>query len=345
MRNIKFDTVTKTFECDNGIEIKFNLPMEGVDVESINFDEYKVELLINPLLDKEINAFALCKKTDKGRDTIGAVFNKDALNSTQKFRPYIAECILVAFKDCLEKQELQSEEVELSSFYENNISICVINKKRAGNDNPLHLCIHSLREYGYSYFEEDNKFKVPEGYDASLYIKQDQTNINVEFIEPSLYSNGMVDTIIRHLPYANNIAYRFILLYQIIELLMENAGYQLIKDSAEKYISRKISTNDFTESVKSVNVERDKIAKMFDMCIVKSEHGCNFCTECRHLFRISGCDPDKSSCLPDVFYSFRNLLTHSYRKVHAYPQELALVIQRFELVVLDIVKTYPNIVE
>ena len=95
----------------------------------------------------------------------------------------------------------------------------------------------------------------------------------------------------------------------------------------------------------SVNVERDKIAKMFDMCIVTSEHGRNFCTERRNLFRISGCDPDKGSCLPDVFYSFRNLLTHSYRKVHAYHKELALVIQRFELVVLDIVKTYPNIVE
>lgn len=345
MRNVKFDADTKTFECDNGLDVKFNLPLKDVDVESINYEEYKVELLINPLLNREINAFTLCKKTDKGRDTIGAVFNKDALDSAQKFKPYIAECILVAFKDCLEKQELQNEDDELSSFYEDNVSICVINKKRAGCDNPLHLCIHSLREYGYSYFEEDNKFKAPEGYDASLYIKPSQTNINVEFIEPKLYSNGMVDTIIRHLPYANNIAYRFILLYQIIELLMENAGYYLIKDSAEKYISKKISTNDFTESVKSVNVERDKIAKMFDMCKVPHEHGCNFCNECRNLFRISGYNPDKSSCLPDVFYSFRNLMTHSYRKVHAYPKELALVVQRFELVVLDIVKTYPKKVE
>ena len=345
MTNVNFNSESRSFECDEGLEFEFKVPLKDVDVNIINFDEYKVELLVNPLFDKESNVFTICKKVTGGRETIGAVFSKNALDSSQKLKPYLAECVFVAFKNCLESHKNLDDTKDLSDFYEDNVSICVINKKRASDSNPLHWYIHSLREYGYSYFEPDNKFREPEGYDPNLFIKAEQKSINVESLEPKLYSNEVVDTIIRHLPYANNIAYRFILLYQIIELLMENAGYYLIKDSAEKYISKRISTNDFTESVKSVNVERDKITKMFDMCKVTSEHGCNFCKECRNLFRISGCDPDKSSCLPDVFYSFRNLMIHSYRKVHAYPKELALVVQRFELVVLDIVKTYPNNVE
>ena len=72
---------------------------------------------------------------------------------------------------------------------------------------------------------------------------------------------------------------------------------------------------------------------MYEMSNMPSKHECNFCNGCRNFFPMSGCYPDKSSCLPDGFYSFCNLITRSYRKI--YQKELAWVLLCFEFIVLN----------
>lgn len=47
-------------------------------------------------------------------------------------------------------------------------------------DNPLYLCIHSLRKYGYSYFEDNNNVLPIEGYSRELIISNNQKSINIE---------------------------------------------------------------------------------------------------------------------------------------------------------------------
>ena len=50
-------------------------------------------------------------------------------------------------------------------------------------DNPLYLCIHSLRKYGYSYFEDNNNVLPIEGYSRELIISNNQKSINIELKE------------------------------------------------------------------------------------------------------------------------------------------------------------------
>ena len=57
--------------------------------------------------------------------------------------------------------------------------------------------------------------------------------------------------------------------------------------------------------------------------------------------KVIGYTPDKSDVDANLFYFFRNQMTHSYRNLYQYSKELADTIQAFERLILLIVERYP----
>lgn len=194
----------------------------------INIDNYVVELLINPMLSNESDVYFLSMKSSSdsrcNRQTIGAIVPILALDSDQEVDKFMDNYLYVAFWHLLKRlKSLKSG--GFSDNFESNICVCIFSKKLMG-DNPLYLCIHSLRKYGYSYFEDNNNVLPIEGYSRELIISNNQKSINIELKEPILYQHPIVDRILRDLKSASNVTHRFVLLYQIIELLMEDAIIQ-----------------------------------------------------------------------------------------------------------------------
>lgn len=308
----------------------------------INFEDFEVELLINSLLNRESNVYEL---RDNKNHTVGYVFPVSLLDSDSDFSEYrnINNYVYIAFVELLKRIPSIKEECEFfSDNFEENICVCVLHKPSINIPYPLSQCIHSLRKYGYSYFEENNRIRPIKGYDPNLFFKNRQKRIIVEFKEPSLYQNPMINSILRALPKADNLTHRFVLLYQVIETLFEEITSKKIHDEIKKFRRNQIPCSDFQECIKRISSERIKILEIFNCCksLKDSDEAKQFKSSCMHLFDLIHYVPSKNE-MNDIFYSFRNQMTHSFRKLYVYPEELAETIQDFELVILKIIETYP----
>ena len=323
--------------------IDYKPPIEDLDL-SIQPPDYIVELLINPMLNNQSDIFKLCVKqancTNADRQTVGAVFPVSALDCDQPVEKCICDFLYVAFWQLLERLE-KLEKDEFSENFESNVCVCVFSKKHSKSDNPLHLCIHSLRKYGYSYFESNNMILPVKGYERNLIIQEKQKSFNITFKEPILYTHPMVDRILRDLGTASNVTHRFVLLYQIIELLMEDAIVDDVDNIHNTLKSGGMSVNDYFENVGRISKEKARFKNIFDFCNITAKECDLFKIACSTLLQIAGYKKFSTS-EPELFYNFRNQMTHSYRRLYAHKTELCETVQHFEQIVLLIVERYPR---
>lgn len=310
----------------------------------INIDNYVVELLINPMLSNESDVYFLSMKSSSdsrcNRQTIGAIVPILALDSDQEVDKFMDNYLYVAFWHLLKRlKSLKSG--GFSDNFESNICVCIFSKKLMG-DNPLYLCIHSLRKYGYSYFEDNNNVLPIEGYSRELIISNNQKSINIELKEPILYQHPIVDRILRDLKSASNVTHRFVLLYQIIELLMEDAIIQDVDKIYNKLQNGEISTNDYFAETSRVSKEKERIRNIFKYCNLQSVDCKKFRESCRDLFANSGFNSETTSNDSDMFYNFRNKMMHSYSRLYEHKNLMSSTIQNFEQIVLLIIERYPR---
>ena len=296
----------------------------------IKLEDFDVQLLINPLLNRE--------------STVGYLFPISLLDSDSDFSDYrnINNYVYVAFWELLKRiPSIKQDKEFFSDNFEDNVCVCVFHKASVNTPCPLMNCIHSLRMYGYSYFTEGNDIKPVDRYQSKLYFRNRENKILLKFREPSLYINPIIGSILRALPKADNLTHRFVLLYQVIETLFEEIASKRIDEEIKKFTDKQIPCNDFQDNIKQLSSEKTKIRKIFECCkdIETSNEAKLFLESCLHLFDLVHYSPSKKG-LNDIFYSFRNQMTHSYRNLDFYQDELAEVIQYFEQLILKIIEIY-----
>lgn len=308
---------------------------------SIQLEDFEVQLLINPLLNRESNVYDLRDELNK---TVGYLFPISLLDSDSDFSDYrnINNYVYVAFWELLKRIPTVNENKEFfSDNFEDNVCVCVFHKASVNTTCPLRNCIHSLRMYGYSYFTECNNIKPVDRYRSKLYFHKRENKIHLKFSEPSLYKNPIIDSILRALPKADNLTHRFVLLYQVIETLFEEIASKRIDEEIKRFTGKQIPCNDFQDNIKQLSSEKTKISKIFKCCekLENSDEAKLFLVSCLHLFDLVHYSPSNKG-LKEIFYSFRNQMTHSYRNLDFYQEELSETIQYFELLILRIVETY-----
>ena len=333
------------YEDGEGVvnSICYNLPIDDLS-DDIHVSDYSVELLINPMLSNQSDIFRLyVKQEDQSkcdRQTVGAVFPVSALDSNDSIDRWLCEFLYVGFWQLLERLN-NVKDGDFSDNFESNVCVCVISKNLTKSDKPLHLCIHSLRKYGYCYFVENNSIKQVSGYKRERIIPANKKSFNIEFKEPILYSHPMVDRILRDIGGASNVIHRFVLLYQIIELLLEDSVVEDVQKQYRIFISRGTSVNNYLEDIVRLHKEKERIKNIFKYCNIKDSECDGFRKSYKNLLRKAGYNSIKED-LPNSFYDFRNQLTHSYRRLYANKLELCETIQYFEQIVLLIVERYPR---
>lgn len=350
MKIVCFDNTGScpAFEYENGSTtefIDFNPPTDDLD-PNINVDDYVVELLINPIFSNQSDVFSLCIKVEndptRDRQTVGAVFPVSALDSDQALRKGQIGFLYVGFYHLLERLPRMKSGKNFSDNFETNVCACVFHKRLINNDNPLHLCIHSLRKFGYSYFTPNDKVADIKEYSRTRLLDSGVSCINISMGEPLLYNHPIIDRILRDLKYATNITHRFVLLYQVIEFLMEDAIAQDVDLIYDQLTKRSITVNDYFDEVSKVGREKFRIKNIFKDCTIKDNECSKFVKACKSLFDASGFTSDFKQSAPECFYAFRNKMTHSYRRLYDHSIELSATVQYFEQVVLLIIERYPR---
>ena len=352
MRDIVFEQTEGcnqfTFKDDLGTDycFEYHPSIEGL-WEDINLADFDVQLLIHPFLNNESNVFALDSIINTVGETVGYLFPAIVLDSDsfEPKRPSDNNYLYVAYRVLLERlTKIDNEVNTLGACFEDNICVCVLNKRTIGMDRGIWDCIHSLRRFGYSYFVVNNRYKKIEGYSINNYkMLLPGMRMRLTFSVPPMYSELIIDGILRSLPNADNIVYRFILLYQIVEFLISKKVSSSINNAIGVYRSSPAgSENDFIETINNVRKERGAIKEIFDECGIDQSTTCikEFNNDCKHLYNLAGIVPQKSD-QENLFYSFRNQMVHSFRHLNNYKPELASVVFDFEQVVLSIVECYP----
>lgn len=347
MRNVQFSYKSGrpyfSYQNEAGATeyFEYKLPISG-DFNVSMLREHEVELLINPVLNKERHHYALCTADEKGHKTsIGVIFPVSLLDGTEEALPKGQyNYFIIAFFILLKRLEKITDTI-FSQNFEDNVCVCVFDLQQANSGyRILPKCIHSLRSYNYSYFVENNTYKPVVGYRDEWYIDAQKMNIVVSLQEPQLYKASIIDTLLRVLPSVNNIVHRFFFLYQIIEFIIAGVQKQEIIMEIKKYEEGFIPENDFFDDVLKIKRERGVVREIFKKCDLTEPDCPDFVHDVKSFFALISYKP-KNQELYSLFYSFRNQMTHSLRDLLIYDESMAKTIFEFEQVVMQIVAKYP----
>lgn len=220
----------------------------------IDFNQFAVDLCINPYLSKELDIFELRYNQDR----CGYIFpialldTEEDLSKFKKLNSYI----FIAFQILLQRIDKINDYELFSSNFEDNICVCVLNLKEL----PVYVrgigsCMPSLRYYGYSYFYSDNKIQAVDNYKSEIFRPSTRNRINIEFDTPLLCEDTVIKELLNLYPQIDNLTHRFVILYQIIEYLMAFAIDTDISLEISNYLSSK-THNDFILNISSLNSEK-----------------------------------------------------------------------------------------
>ena len=150
MRNVRFDSSGSTpifkytDELGEDEVFEYKPPIDQLDA-GIRIEDYCVELLINPLLSYESNVYMLVDPNNPKAQKVGVVMPIAVLDSDEEPEHKIQNYIFAAFHVLLERLD-KVEKTMFSDHFEDNVCVFVMDKRKSSIDNPLHLCIHTLRK-------------------------------------------------------------------------------------------------------------------------------------------------------------------------------------------------------
>lgn len=341
MRNVSFDNKSNSFRCiseTSEVEYSFNYyPSTEHLWKDIREEDFNVDLLINPYLNRESNIYSL----ESNSERVGYIFPIAVLDSSEDLEDYgcIYNYIFIAYKILLKRLPIITNSTDFTENFEDNVIVCIFNLRHTP-DNPLSKCIHSLRKLGYSYFEDNNHYKAITHYDSNFFIDSHKGKIRVDFRIPKLYGKPIVDYLLREYSKVSNTTHRFVILYQIIEFLMDDIAEFKISETINKYKLRQIPQHDLFNNFKELSYEKKKLKSIFSLCKISDSDFDSFKSNYTILCNCIGYYPANKDDRAEYFYSFRNQMTHSYREIHGHEKELDKTVQAFELLVLTIVERY-----
>ena len=305
-----------------------------------NVDEFDLYLLRHPIQRRgsDISNVYLTSNPD---ESVGWMFpisilDTDTIDPQGKLLDYVFISFQILLKR-IEDFDVNNDEGNLFDIYDEEAIVLILNKRYLPDNFDVEQYRFSLYKMGFS-IGEKKPFEIP------FYQYEQTSHINLraaitpvnelpnaEYIK-QIFSSDLIET--------NNPIHRFIILYQIIEILMDALSEQDIITNINKYINREIGKNDLMHVIRDAVDESDNIQKIFKN--IASEHSnvrSSFISSVSTLYKEVGYDDGRSD-IASVVYSLRNQLFHSYRRYIGNKELLYKVIQGFEKVILDVLINY-----
>jgi hypothetical protein len=199
----------------------------------------------------------------------------------------------------------------------------------------------SLLQKGYTLLEW-GWVGEPRPYPYDLPQRILEKNINLEKQLSSIASDDYVVKIYSHsLLHASSLLERFVLVYQIIELLMKQQFSINVDFNIIQFKDSKISKNTLRENLVEATKEKSLIASVLESaCIKETEHS-QFFFNYQELVKTLKIVPETD--FRHAFYHFRNLIVHEYWKLHYMEELFRETMLGFEKIVEDILLKYDDV--
>lgn len=342
-----FDREQKTFILENQADdtltfaVNFNINLQGLSngenklVKTDNsLDDYACIQLINPYLNAQGDVFKVNIKVGSNTKSVGYIFPASALGGDEEdiddnFDEAKQAYKFYSIKNLIEQHKWnehhEGQSLNISEILNQNCSFIIIYKPLLQDvDFKLTDLLPNLALHGYYHNPENTKPNISNLFDfgsarenleeiikvrylfvrdqQSITLKNSKAILNQIPLIKLLYDQLLVE--------ADNPLYRFLILYQVVEYLVD----KYFKDGLETVINERASYSNykFLQQIHELNNTRSTINKLFDTVSfdAKSEITSilkSFLLEFEHEY-------EKHST-GDCLYDIRNLLFHDYKSV------------------------------
>lgn len=310
----------------------------------ISIDEYEVFRFVNPYLNAQNDTF----KINLDDKSVGYIFpfasieehNDDSEGFDEYKQAYKYYCARSILEKTISYKEQTQDQIRFSEIVKEDSIYIIIHKPQISNvDFRIEDCLPSFALKGYYYYPvqvNPNVLKLQSDMsrDGELYnlIKtrfhsfRSNGSITVKTTRNPINQNTMINLLYTKLLIESSDAvYRFFLLYQIIEILIDK---QVRNDIEEVFSNRSVLTNyELVGKINDSNNTGTALNKLFAMVQFTEK---DEITQALRSFILEFNPEFKSNSPGDCLYKIRNLLFHDFKSVFEKNKDgilISLVIQ------------------
>lgn len=345
MAVVQFDRATKDFIVTDsrGESQRFEYKPELRDCWT-NTDDFELHILQHhePRKESDISCVYL---DDDAENSVGWIFPLSIIDTdTIEPKGKLLDYVFITFQKILEEMDSVAEKYEVSdvlTVYNEDAIALILNRR--------HLSpIFNIERYRYSLYE--NGFSIGERVPVRIpYYQYNQAShiqlISSECDSADLPNSAYVDEIIKHdLLETSNPIHRFLILYQIIEILMDNMAESAVLEGIDAYNKGSLGKKDLMIIIDNATKESENIQSIFNGLSVHPYLNKAYIEAVKALYKKVEY-MDKHTDLASCVYSLRNQLFHSYRRYVGEKELLYATIQSFEKIILNLLIHYQKKVE
>jgi len=295
-------------------------------------DEYRFVALHKSAY-AENDIFQVFSRNRDSDNRIGWLFPLYALVSSS--HDYARDPHWGVYARCL-KEHVGSDSISEIVERNENLHFAVLKKERLQRNgiDEITAMRYNLYSLGYCTSEIDDAKKHYANHDIIANVEEARRNkkivVSPAVRSPSEYLVRLIET---RLGNVEHFYFRFMLVYQVYELLMEQAFF----DRMDNYRKRKLNIGTIREKVAELNNERKLMGILFEKYRVRNEPD--------EDFRLAAIDFLKDFkeenygggqlTFSDLVYDIRNVLVHNFYKYDGEDATLARLVDMFELRSVD----------
>lgn len=244
---------------------------------------------------------------------------------------YLAHFLLIT--SVIKEEEIVSKDFFqiISDDFANQNAIIFIYKKALvqGIDN-YKIKDYFCSFYKYGYYLKD---EIPN----PVISHPSSGKIVITRISKCLIGNSFIDNFINTLYYEKYPIIKFHILYQIIELLIEDVFVFSLECTIKDFKDKKIYARSLRERISKVESEKDRINMLMEWCAVNEDVITTLNKECNDFLQLKR---RPSFNFPESLYAFRNFIVHDFRHMTNDIETVENINNWFELFIFDILTSY-----
>lgn len=211
--------------------------------------------------------------------------------------------------------------------------IFICEKSNIPELNSLDCFDISLYKYGYyKKFYRLNPYH--DSFNGSKKITLEK--ISDVFFDNDKYDNPDIEFFVNEMYFEKNQKLRFFILYQLIEILIDDIMINQLEKQLENFKKSKVSTRELDKLIKT-KTELSRIEKMMELSKISPDKYSELNDSCNTYLKSKGQIEFK---FPESLYKFRNMVIHRFRSVINDDKEFEIVNNLMELFLFDVLINY-----
>lgn len=247
---------------------------------------------------------------------------------------YIAHILLI--QNVISEADISVEEfnnIINIQFTEKDAIIFVYDKELIKQISEFKIENYYATFYQYGYYLENNYLN------PNILDSANGEKFQIQSISKNLIDNEFIINFFNQLCFEPHPIVKFHILYQTIELLIEDILINSLEETILLFKNKKIYTRSLRDRISKVESEKDRINLMITLCKISHDDYKILHENCMDFLKSKG---RENVAFPESLYAFRNFIVHDFRYLTKDQSTIMDINYWFELFILDLIINYKN---